>query len=561
MTGMRTFLILCVSSLCEGAALESRLQLRVPMRDGVVLSANLYRPSGAGQFPTILVRTPYGKGKAITAGYQAFVDRGYAVVTQDVRGRHDSEGEFTSTQQEGPDGSDTIDWIARQSWSDGKVGMIGGSYVGIVQWKAALQNNPHLKAIFPVVSGYDDYRDRFYSTGGALKLGHRLSWMADNLRAPGFAPADFQNYIWHLPLNSSDAAATGQRNALYYQPAIAHPTYDDYWKASSVREHLDKIKIPVFSMGGWYDNFAQSDLEAFSALRAAGKQAYTAIGPWPHNMSIPFAGVDFGPNSKFPVLEVQLDWFDRWMKDKEFHRAPLKIFVMGKNEWRDEKEWPLRRAKLTPLYFASKGYANTVYGNGELARRAPLRDSTDKFSYDPLKPVQTLGGAVCCNPKIFQWGPIDQRPVEQRKDVLVYTSHPLKHGMEVTGPIRVQVYVATSAPDTDFTAKLIDVFPDGNARNLTDGLLRLRYRNGLEKPVPAVPGEVYGISIDAGVTSNVFLSGHRIRVEISSSNFPRFDRNLNTGRPQNGETEIRIANQTVYHGRRHPSHILLPVIP
>ena len=557
----RIILALCVSSLCAAVTPEARLQLRVPMRDGVTLRANLFRPPGGGRFPTILLRTPYGKGKAITTGYQAFVDRGYAVLAQDVRGRYDSEGEFNSWQQEGPDGNDTIDWIARQSWSDGKVGMIGGSYVGIVQWKAALQNNPHLKAIFPIVSGYDDYRDRFYSTGGALKLGHRLSWMADNLRAPGFTPAEFQKYIWHLPLNTADLAATGQRSAIYYQPGIAHPTYDEYWKAMSVREHLDKIKVPVFSLGGWYDNFAQSDLEAFSALRAASKQAYTAIGPWPHNMSIPFAGVDFGPNSKFPVLEVQLDWFDRWMRDKEFHHAPLKIFVMGKNEWRDEKEWPLRRAKLTPLYFSSKGYANTGYGNGELVRRAPLRDVSDKFTYDPMKPVQTLGGAVCCNHKIFPWGPIDQRPVENRKDVLVYTSQPLRHKMEVTGPIRVQLYITTSALDTDFTAKLIDVLPDGNARNLTDGLLRLRYRNGLEKPVLAVPGEVYGISIDAGVTSNLFLPGHRIRVEISSSNFPRFDRNLNTGRSLTTETEIRIAQQTVHHSRKHPSHILLPMVP
>jgi putative CocE/NonD family hydrolase len=557
----RLFAAIFVSAIAAAVTPETRLQLRVPMRDRVVLRANLFRPPGDARFPTILVRTPYGKGTAITAGYQVFVDHGYAVLAQDVRGRYDSGGEFNSWVQEGPDGSDTLDWIARQSWSNGKVGMLGGSYVGIVQWKVALRNNPHLKAIFPVVSGYDDYRDRFYSTGGALKLGHRLSWMADNLRVSGFAPVDFKKYIWHLPIDTSDVAATGQRSDLYFQPAMAHPTYDELWKATSVREHLDKIKVPVFSVGGWYDNYAQSDLEAFSALRAASKQAYTAIGPWPHNMSIPFPGVDFGRFSHFPVLQVQLEWFDHWMKDKEFHHAPLKIFVMGRNEWRDEQEWPLRRARLTPLYFASKGYANTVYGNGELVRRAPLRDFSDQFTYDPRKPVQTLGGAVCCNPKIFPWGPMDQRPVEQRKDVLVYTSQPLKHALEVTGPIRVHVYVATSATDTDFTAKLVDVFPDGTARNLTDGLLRLRYRKSLEKPVLAVPGEVYAISIDAGVTSNVFLPEHRIRVEISSSNFPRFDRNLNTGGSLVSETEMRVAQQTVRHSRKYPSHILLPIVP
>ncbi len=552
---------MCICSMLAAVTPETRLQLRVRMSDGVVLKANLFRPSGDGRFPTILVRTPYGKGTAITTGYQAFVDHGYAVLVQDVRGRYDSAGEFDAWKQEGPDGNDTIDWIARQSWSNGKVGMIGGSYVGIVQWKAALMNNPHLKAIFPVVSGYDDYRDRFYSPGGAFKLGHRLQWVADNLHPPNFTPPAFQNYIWHLPINTADVFAAGQRSELYFQAAIAHPTYDDFWKRMSVREHLDKIKIPVFSVGGWYDNFGQSDLEAFSALRAAGKQAYTVIGPWPHNMSTPFPGVDFGPDSKFPVLQFQLEWFDRWMKDKEFRHAPLKIFVMGQNRWRDEKEWPLRRAKLTPFYLHSKGSANTVYGNGEVSRRGPLRDSSDKFTYDPMKPVQTLGGAICCNPKIFPWGPMDQRPAEQRKDVLVYTSTPLKQKLEVTGPIRVQLFVATSAQDTDFTAKLVDVFPDGMARNLTDGLQRLRYRKSLEKPELAVPGEVYQISVDAGVTSNVFLPGHRIRLEVSSSNFPRFDRNLNTGRSLMAETEVRVAQQTVHHSRKYPSHILLPVVP
>jgi len=553
---------ICLSGLCGAVTPEVRLQLRVRMRDGIVLRANLFRPPGEGKFPTILVRTPYGKGTAISTGYQAFVDHGYAVLAQDVRGRYDSAGEFDAWHQEGPDGNDTIDWIARQSWSNGNVGMIGGSYVGIAQWQAALENNPHLKAIFPVVSGSDDYRDRFYSTGGAMKLGHRISWIADNLHPPTFTVPPFLNLIWHLPLATSDMAASGKVSVNFYQPAIAHPSYDAFWKALSVREHLDKLRIPVFSVGGWYDNYAQSDLEAFAALRSASKTAYTVIGPWPHNMSVPFEGVDFGPNSTFPVLEVQLAWFDHWLKSgKEFRRAPLKIFVMGANNWRDEREWPLKRAKITPYYFSSKGYANTVFGNGEMTHHAPLRDSFDKFTYDPLKPVQTTGGAVCCNPAIFPWGPLDQRPVEQRKDVLVYTSQLLKKELEVTGSIQVQLYVSTSATDTDFTAKLVDVFPDGMARNLTDGILRLRYRNGLEKPVLAVPGEVYPITIDAGVTSNVFLPGHRIRVEISSSNFPRFDRNLNTGRAQAAETEVRQAQQIVHHSRKRPSHILLPVIP
>lgn len=538
--------------------------IKIPMRDGVRLSTRILRPAGAGKLPTILLRTPYGKDTGLASSYRAFVDRGYNVVVQDVRGRYASGGAFHPLQQESGDGSDTLNWIARQTWSNGDVGMIGGSYRGMVQWKAAIVNNPHLKAIFPVVSGSDEYRDRFYSPGGVMKLGHRLLWMAENLRAPSFDPPSFAVYVRHLPLRTIDAATTGH-SIEFYQEALNHPNLDAYWNALSTREHLDKVRIPAFIVGGWYDNYAQSDLETYSILAKKTSANRIVIGPWPHDMSIKFPGIDFGKDSGAPIRAYQMEWFDHWLKTPhpapEFRQPPVRIFVMGANKWRDEREWPLARTRYTPLYLSGKGNANSAKGDGLLTSEPHKYDLADDFVYDPRNPVPTNGGAICCNPLIFPWGPRDQSAIEARDDVLVFSTPALKQDLEVTGSIRVVLYASTSQPDTDFTAKLVDVLPNGVPQNLTDGALRLRYRNSLDQPVLARQGEIYQISIDAGVTSNVFRAGHKIRVEISSSNFPRFDRNPNTGRRIADETELRIANQRIYHGKQYPSYLLLPVIP
>ncbi len=533
------------------------------MRDGVVLSANLYRPEGSGRLPTVLVRTPYNKNDVTAGSYQSFVNHGYAVVVEDVRGRYKSGGAFEPINQEINDGDDTINWIASQPWSDGAVGMYGGSYLGIAQWKAAMTGNPHLRAIFPYVSGDDDYRDRFYSTGGALKLGHRLLWLADNMRAAGFVPPDFRKYVAALPLRKDDLAATGQSLALW-KTASDHPTYDAFWKTGSVREHLNEIRIPVYSVGGWYDNYVESDLDAFSILHKRNPEDRIMIGPWPHVFNAPFPGVSFGKDSLVPLRPAQIRWFDRWLKGDEkaqIPRHPVRLFVMGINEWRDEDEWPLTRARNVKFYLGSGGHANTLDGDGQLGAKPGSSSAPDSFVYDPRNPVPTRGGAVCCDPKIFPWGPMDQRSVEKRRDVLVYSTPPLTGDTEVTGNIRVVLYASSNAPDTDFTAKLVDVSPDGEARNLTDGILRTRYRESLEKPQPMTPGEVYRVTIDAGVTSNVFRAGHRIRLEISSSNFPRFDRNPNTGMDVADERQFRTALQTVYHDHDRHSYVMLPVLP
>jgi len=551
-----------VCTLPAAPQIVKDLQVRIPMRDGVQLSANVFRPAVPGRYPTILIRTPYGKGLDITPHYAAFVDRGYAVVAEDVRGRYESEGEFRPLVQEPLDGDDTLNWIARQPWSDGKIGMMGGSYLGIVQWKAALLNNPHLKAIFPVVSGYDDYRDRFYSTGGAMKLGQRLLWMSENLSARGYHP-DFTRFIFHLPLRTADVASTGVRSEMY-QKALNHPADDSFWRSISTRARIANIRVPVFSVGGWYDNFVQSDLEAYAALRKNSGVHRILIGPWPHSMSVRFPGVDYGRDSVVPVRGLQLQWFDQWLKGKDtplLSTPPVRIFVMGINRWREDRDWPPRGVRFVPFYLTGSGRANSLSGDGRLAPAPPRIEAADRFVFDPRDPVPTAGGAVCCDPRVFPWGPQDQRGVEKRRDVLVYTSPELRRDLQVIGPIRVVLYASTSARDTDFTAKLVDVFPDGMARNLTDGILRLRYRESLEKPVLARPGQIYRVTIDAGVTGNVFRKGHRIRLEISSSNFPRFDRNANTGGSIAEETRLLKASQSIFHGRLRPSHLLLPVVP
>jgi putative CocE/NonD family hydrolase len=352
-----------------------------------------------------------------------------------------------------------------------------------------------------------------------------------------------------------------------WRSALDHPSYDGYWKSLSIREHLNKISVPVLSMGGWFDTYARDDLDMFSRLSSEHHTIETWIGPWAHNPSLKFRTRDFGPQANIGIRLKQAAWFDHWLKTTPAsdpvaaEGSLLHIFVMGPNVWREEREWPLARTRFTRLYLSSSGHANSSSGDGILRWQAVPKAQADIFTYDPENPVPTTGGAVCCEPNILPAGPLDQTPVERRSDVLVYTSRALTQDLEVTGPVRVVLYIATSANDTDFTAKLVDVQPDGRPLLVTDGIQRLRYRLSLTRPAFAKRNTAYQISIDAGVTSFVFSTGHRIRLEISSSNFPRFDRNLNSLRPNADEAEITQARQTVFHEKSYPSAIILPVIP
>jgi predicted acyl esterase len=546
--------------------LQEQLGLLVPMRDSVRLAADVFLPDTTGRWPTLLLRTPYSRKAPGVRSYRFFAERGYAVLIQDVRGRYASQGEFGPTQQQGPDANDTINWISEQSWSNGRVAMVGGSYLGMVQWWAAIQNNPHLFAISPVFSGNDEYLDRFYSPGGALKLGHRLLWLAENFTPPSQVRPLFGSYIYHLPLRTADVPAIGRPLQLWRTP-LDHPSYDAYWKSGSVRERLNRISVPVLSIGGWFDNYVESDLDAFSRLSSRGRTIETWIGPWAHNPGLKFPTQDFGPKARIGIRLRQLDWCNRWLREtsrpeKNESSAPLlHIFVMGPNIWREEHEWPLARTQYRPLYLGSKGHANSASGDGVLQWRPVPKAQADAFTYDPKNPVPTTGGAICCDAKVLPPGPLDQTPIENRRDILVYSSPPLKEDIEVTGPVRVVLYAATSANDTDFTAKLVDVQPDGQPLLVTDGIQRLRYRASLNNPVFVKRNTKYQINVDAGVTSYVFAAGHKIRLEVSSSNFPRFDRNLNSTRPNALEAKIVKARQTVFHEKRYPSAVILPIIP
>lgn len=536
------------------------LHVKVPMRDGVSLCTNIFRPAPAGRFPVALQRTPYRKVSQITPGLRAFLDRGYAVVTQDVRGRYDSQGSFNQFTQEKNDGEDTLAWIARQPWSDGRAGMFGGSYVGIAQWRTALAAPPSLKAIAPAVSGGDEYFDRYYSRGGAFRLGHRLRWLAENYKPPQKPVADFQKLVTYLPLRRADRLLAG-RVLDFFQSVLDHPSYDDYWRALSTRLHIARVQVPVQIFSGWYDVYSSSDLDMWSLLRAAGRPTRIFVGPWGHNLSPAMPQAAFGPDAARPLRRLEADWFDAWVKgsapppENEVH-----YFVLGRNVWRESPTWPPPGHTPTPAWLDSTAGANSLNGDGRLLWAQPKSDSSDFYDYNPRNAVPTLGGALCCSAKVMPWGPFDQRPVEGRRDVLVYTSAPLHHELEIAGPVRAVLFVSTSAPDTDFTAKLVDVEPAGPARILCDGILRLRYRQGVERVVPYQPGQFERIEIDLGSIAAAFLPRHRLRLEVTSSNFPKYDRNLNTGRPQAGEKEIRTARQQLRHGPHFPSQIILPIV-
>ena len=555
------------------ADLEARYNVKTPMRDGVNLSSDIYFPRDrSGPFPVILSRTPYNNmAELAVANAPLYTQNGYVYVAQDVRGRHDSDGEFYPWVNEFNDGYDTVEWIGAQSWCDGNVGMVGSSYLGNVQWQAAAMGSRFLKTIVPRVIGHNLHESPHYQAG-AFQLGWTATW---TLRMDGRTAQNIDLYNWDqlfptLPLR--DLVEAAGKDMPYYQDWVDHPDYDDYWKTLAIEERYQDIKIPVLQMGGWYDFFTAGTFNNFVGMRQrAGSDLSRAnqkavVGPWIHYpLTLTHAGeMDFGKASVLDLQEIELRWFDRWLRgnangiDSE---PPLTVFVMGINQWRDEHEWPLARTEFTPYYLHSGGSANSLVGDGTLSTQPQPDEPPDRFDYNPAFPVPTRGGCNCCDSDIVSWGGYDQQPVEYRNDVLVYTSDPLEEDLEVTGPVIAKVYARTDAKDTDFTAKLVDVHPSGYAVNLCDGIIRGRYRESTATQVLLEPGAVYEFTIDLWPTSNVFLKGHRIRVDISSSNFPRFDRNPNTGNVFGVDTEMRVAHQQVFHDRSHQSHILLPVIP
>ena len=551
---------------------EMHLDVKTPMHDGVELSADLYLPKAVGeQFPTILMRTPYNNNlDRFIEKARRLANDGYACVLQDVRGRWDSQGQFYPFVDEPEDGYDTQQWIGQQSWSNGKIGMFGASYMACVQWMSAPLRSEFLTCMAPRVMCNDYFNGLLYP-GGAFQLGVAITW-GMRTRARTAQTIDFHNWTeaFHsLPL--AEVAAKAGDDVGFWRDWIEHSTDDDYWDAMNIERKFHEIAVPALEMGGWFDLYAARSFDNWNGLRERGKspearRSKLIVGPWPHHLSLSThtGDVDFGAQSMVDLEALEQRWFDYWLKGIDtgiVDEPPLRLFIMGINEWRDEHEWPLARTDWQEWHLRSGGNANPAGGDGTLALEGADGEPPDQFVYDPEYPVQTLGGNNCCSPDIVPWGPYDQRPVEMRRDVLCYTSEPLTADTEITGPIKLMLYAASDAPDTDWTAKLVDVSETGYAMNLCDGILRARYRESLSDPTLIEPGTVYEYTIEVGVTANVFRQGHRIRLEISSSNFPRFDRNPNTGHAIGVDADMRAARQTVHHSREHPSRILLPVIP
>jgi len=569
--------------------------ITVPMHDGVQLATDVYRPAGDGRYPVIIQRLPYNKDlPAITMllfDIFRLVQQGYAMLIQDTRGRFASEGEFHPFFQEPADGIDTIAWAASAPWSNGKVGLAGGSYFGATQWLAARETPEALLATVPVITSADYYESWTYQ-GGAFQLGFILMWtlgfalgeqqrrlktgqttmedLGKTLQAYGNIPALYSR----LPLLDMPVL---QEVAPYYFDWLAHTSYDDYWRGIAPQEYYERITVPALNIGGWFDIFLLGTLSNYQGMKQRGgsfqarQQQRLLIGPWSHGG---FGGIfpehDYGLLASAEAADItgaHIRWYDRWLKGSENgveQEKPVKIFVMGPNTWREEDDWPLPDTQFCPYYLHSAGRANTATGNGTLSTEAPGDEFEDAYLYDPRYPVPTNGGATLI-PGAFiavNAGPRDQRGIETRDDVLCYTSEPLERPTEVTGPVELVLFASSSARDTDFTAKLVDVYPSGRAESITDGILRARFRESLAKQVLMEPNQVYELHITVGATSQVFEAGHRIRLEVTSSNFPRFDRNTNTGGAIQTETEkdfVQAVNR-VYHDSAHPSHLVLPII-
>jgi len=554
----------------------------VKMRDGTILRADIFRPSAPGKFPILLTRTPYDKRHDLDFSLKG-VARGYVVINQDVRGRYTSDGEWYPFVHESDDGYDTIEWAAALPYSDGRIGMYGGSYVGATQMLAAMAHPPHLAGICPVVTA-SNYHDGWTYQGGAFEQWFDESWTSglaqDTLNRSvsqqtnalhGISTLPLSEYpLFPLPKSSSENELL-RSLAPYFLDWLAHPSYDDYWKRIAIEEHYGDIRVPSLTVAAWYDIFLGGSLRNYIGLRehaaddSARQSQRLLVTIGGHAGSSQKIGdVDFGPAAPFDEDAVTLDWYDHLFKNAANKFAGPKrvqIFVMGSNQWRDEDDWPLARARDTKYFLHSAGKANTVTGDGLLSTAPPQSENADKYTYDPANPAPTVGGPLCCDSNHLQPGPRDQKEVEARQDVLVYSTPALTDDLEVTGPVRLELFANSSTTDTDFTAKLVDVGPDGFAQNMTEGIVRGRYRISQQTPEPMKPGETYKFTIDLWSTSNVFRRGHRLRLEISSSNFPRFDRNTNTGDDQAHATRLVSAVNTILHDKEHPSALILPIVP
>jgi uncharacterized protein len=572
-------------------AVTTETDVPATMRDGTVLRADVYRPKTTDAVPVILMRTQYGKSAAQAGSrYQPpdwFASHCYLVAIEDVRGQGTSGGTFSEFTHEMEDGYDSVEWAAALPGSNGKVGMYGSSYVGATQWLAAATAPPHLATIVPANTA-SDYYDGWTYQGGEFRLAFVQPW------AIGLATSAAQNRKDQTTAVELKAAAADPTRWMEFRPFkdlppmqpqnpavapwyfdwIRHSTRDDFWRQFSIRDRYPSVTVPVLDVEGWYDAFLAGGTENFAGMVANGGTEFArdnqrlVIGPWDHvnwgrSDSDPAPLLkDIGAVADSPINDLMLAWFDHFLKDENNDVAGkprVDYFVMGANTWKSATSWPLPQTNWTTFYLSGPG--GIADRKGELVSTAPSAQPPDTYTYDPAFPVPSLGGHSCCGAQSGPQGPYDQTPVEQRSDVLVYSSAPLEHDTEMTGPVNVRLWAQSTSADTDFTAKLTVVKPDGQVINLNNGILRTSFRDSLSDPTSTTPGRPYEYQIHIWPTSYEFRAGDRIRLEISSSDYPQFAPNPNTGAPFGMDSATRTAVQTILHDREHPSAVTLPVIP
>ena len=561
------------------------INIPVPMRDGVNLSADIWLPAssqGDGPWPALLLRTIYDNQEPRYMGWtRKFIERGYSVVVQDCRGRGDSGGEWDPYVCELNDGYDTHEWVGQQSWCDGNVGTFGLSYPGFTQTLPASLRSKYLKAVAPIASQQDNYGH--HRVNGVIQHSVSLTFLnmlGHSMQSESLKHYDQQEFFKTLPIDTAMEVVT--RTHPYYKGVIDHEQYDDWWDSYSLRNKYSEMAVPSLFITGWFDSLSHENFKLFNGWTTqartedARKKTKLIVGPWSHQVS-PWGREPMGENGEYQdrtfgrqglwdIVDMHTHWYDQRLKGIDTgidDEPPIKLFVMGQNEWRYENEWPLARTEWTKYYLHGTG--DSAGTGGWLSPDlAAIDETADRFTYDPADPVPSWGAQY---QSLDLCGPRDRTAIEQRADVLTFTSAVLTQAVEVTGPVTGTIWASSDALDTDFTAALVDVEPaaedgeEGRPIILCEGIVRARFRNGTDNPEMMAPGEIYEFDIDMWDTSNLFEEGHRIRVEISSSNFPRYNRNLNSGNPIATDTEITVANQQVYHDSLHPSHITLPVIP
>ena len=555
-------------------------------RDGTVLRSNVYRPSGDGPWPVLLTRLPYGKDNPPALGFHASLldpmaaaRRGYIVVVQDVRGTNASDGEFRPFRDEYTDGADAVSWAAGLPGSSGVVGMYGASYFGHTQFAAAVESEEVLRALIPRLRCADPLNGMYFRHG-AFELTMQVSWylhmaVGEAVRQYAGEPEKLLEVVRELVASTDALGSDGYsaRPLTRFAPLYGQPLSETFFTplenpmdAAALdfldfSKKMDRIQVPALHMGGWYDIFLQQTIDDFVEMRRRGVPASLFIGPGFHDAVavdpigdrlFGVAASDFAVDLTTSTTEIQLRWMDRWLKNEDngAEDPAVRVFVMGENKWRTFEDWP-PPATHTPWYLRPAG---------ELALTMPASSEPDTYAYDPDNPVPTLGGAIMSDPA-HRPGVFDQRPIESRPDVLTYTSEPLAEDVPVVGRITAHLWARTDAADTDFVVRLCDVRPDGRSDNITDGIVRAIYRDVPHggEPTPLDAGKAYEYVIDMWSTANVFRAGHRIRIHVTSSNFPRWDANPNTGTPFSSAGSV-IARQEILHDPQHPSHVLLPVL-